>query len=261
MFCCLRWSLSSSGSGAPWNRTPHFTYENKSRTNFDLDTRKRTGYYRICVRLPARLAVGDLLDRLYCVERNNGVGMKFYTADEHYGHENMIRFCNRPYDNVEQMQEDLIARHNSVVRKGDFTWHCGDMFWRTMDLNECRRILRALNGQHGLVIGNHDESALRIAGMFDAVHDTFFDKSTKPAVFLSHYAHRVWPKSHDGSYHVYGHTHAVLSDYRRSHDVGVDANKYFPMSFDELDALIKSKGTLPPDEVQISMMEHPWDGK
>jgi len=179
--------------------------------------------------------------------------MKYYTADEHYGHANILKFCNRPFANVEEMTERLIVNHNSIVTKDDFTWHCGDVFWRTLDVKEARKILSALNGKHGLIIGNHDETALRIAGMFDAVHDTFFDQSTKPAVFLSHYAHRVWPKSHARSYHVFGHTHAVLPDYRRSHDVGVDANNYFPMAFDALDELIKSKGKIEPDEVELDM--------
>ena len=76
MFFRLRWSLSGNGSGPPWNRTGYFTYENKYRTAFDIDTRKRTGYYRICIRLPARLAVGDLLGRLYYVERHYGGRMK-----------------------------------------------------------------------------------------------------------------------------------------------------------------------------------------
>jgi len=258
VFCRLRWSLSGNGSGPPWNRTGYFTYENKYRTAFDIDTRKRTGYYRIYIRLPARLAVGDLLECVHRAKYHYGDSMKYYTADEHYGHANILKFCNRPYDNVEQMQEDLITRHNSIVRKDDFTWHVGDVFWRTLDVKEARKILSTLNGKHGLIIGNHDEVALRIAGMFNAVYDQFYDQSTKPGVFLNHYAMRAWAKSHAGSYHVFGHTHNVLPDYRRSHDVGVDANNYFPISFDQLDSLMKSKGTLPPDEVELDMTRQKW---
>jgi calcineurin-like phosphoesterase family protein len=184
--------------------------------------------------------------------------MKFYTADEHYGHDRIIQSCNRPFCHIDDMTDHLIVNHNARVTKDDFTWHCGNMFWRTIDVKEARKILTALNGKHGLIIGNHDEVALRIADMFNAVHDTFFDQSTKLAVFMSHYAHRVWPNSHVGSYHVFGHTHAVLSDYRRSHDVGVNANGFFPVSFDELDALIKSKGKIEPDEVELDMIRQKW---
>jgi calcineurin-like phosphoesterase family protein len=184
--------------------------------------------------------------------------MKYYTADEHYGHDRIIQFCNRPFSNVEDMRDTLIANHNSVVRDGDFTWHIGDVFWRTVEIAEARKILSALNGKHGLIIGNHDEVALRIAGMFNAVHDQFYDTGTKPGVFLNHFAMRVWAKSHAGSYHVFGHTHAVLPDYRRSHDVGVDANDFFPVSFDQLDELIKSKGKIEPDEVELDMTRQKW---
>jgi calcineurin-like phosphoesterase family protein len=86
-------------------------------------------------------------------------------------------------------------------------------------------------------------------------------KHEKRLVWMSHYAHRVWPSSHKGSYHIYGHTHGVLPDHRRSHDVGVDANNYAPVSFEELDQLMVSKGKLPPDEVEQDMLAHPWSAK
>jgi hypothetical protein len=50
----------------------------------------------------------------------------------------------------------------------------------------------------------------------------------------------------------------VLPDYRRSHDVGVDANRFFPMSFEQLDALIKAKGKIEPDEVELDMIRQKW---
>lgn len=198
----------------------------------------------------------------------------FFTADEHYGHSNnsggIISMCNRPFANLYEMREEFIARHNAKVPDSpdSLTIHLGDMFWRKLSIPECQGIVLRLNGKHGYIWGNHEEVFKRpmstlLRSMFSATDDvnllTVVRKDgTKQLVWLSHYSHRAWPKSHQGSYHVFGHTHGVLPDYRRSHDVGVDANGYAPVSFDELDALIKSKGVLPPDEVEQDMLNHPW---
>jgi calcineurin-like phosphoesterase family protein len=130
------------------------------------------------------------------------------------------------------------------------------MFWRRVSIPEANTILDRLNGRHYLILGNHDEVAKRVAGRFEWVKETFLVQ-TPTRVWLSHYAHRSWPDSHKFSYHVYGHTHGVLPDYRYSTDVGVDAKNYRPFSYEELVAYMTAKGQLPPDEVQIDMYANP----
>ena len=183
--------------------------------------------------------------------------MKFFTSDEHYGHANIIQFCHRKYVSVEEMTEELIANHNYVVKPGDTTYYLGDMFWRTVSIPDANAIMDRLNGKHYLILGNHDEVAKRIAGRFEWVKDTELIHTPTP-VWLSHYAHRSWPNSHKGSYHLFGHTHNVMSDYRYSTDAGVDAKGYFPMSYDELAWYMAAKGTLPPDEIQEDMNQNVW---
>lgn len=193
----------------------------------------------------------------------------FYTADEHYGHDNrnggIIHMCNRPFRNLDEMREEFIARHNAKVPQTDsLTFHVGDMFWKKLSVSECIGIVFRLNGRHAYVDGNHEEvfnrpnESNRLKAMFSSIDAVKLLAVGKQMVWLSHYAHRVWPKSHNGSYHVYGHTHGVLPGYRRSMDVGVDANNYTPVSFEELDARMKALGKLPPDEVEKDMLDHPW---
>jgi calcineurin-like phosphoesterase family protein len=189
----------------------------------------------------------------------------FFTADEHYGHANIIKFCNRPFAHVDEMRESLILRHNNKVNKGDLTYHLGDIFWRHTSTRQAFDILKRLNGTHYLIWGNHDETAQEV--MANAYGGPKFvwardvekikPRSQYPSIWLSHYAHRVWPESHKGSWHLYGHTHGVLPDFRRSHDAGVDANDYAPLSLDEL-ALLMYKKVIKPDEVEIDMAKHPW---
>ena len=79
---------------------------------------------------------------------------KFYIADWHYDHANCIHFDNRPFKNVDEMNEELIRRWNEAVRPGDLVYILGDMFWcKTTDAIE---VLKKLNGQKILVKGNHD---------------------------------------------------------------------------------------------------------
>jgi calcineurin-like phosphoesterase family protein len=77
----------------------------------------------------------------------------FFTSDEHYGHEAIIKYCKRPFSDAHEMTLGLIANHNQVVDKGDLVYHLGDFCWRPKDVPE---ILRQLNGRHILVVGNHD---------------------------------------------------------------------------------------------------------
>lgn len=193
----------------------------------------------------------------------------FFTADEHLGHSNrsggIISMCNRPFASLEEMAEKFIANHNEMVpdKPGSVTVHVGDMFWRKFTTDQCVGYLYRLNGSHIYVNGNHEEAfrrpdSNRIKAMFTSIDDVKMLKVDKKLIWVSHYAHRVWPKSHEGSYHVYGHCHGVLPGYRRSLDVGVDANGYTPISFDEIDWRMKKLGTLPPDEIEQDMLAHPW---
>jgi len=168
------------------------------------------------------------------------------TSDEHFGHANIIRFCNRPFSDTDDMREKLIDNFNSRVKPGDVTFHLGDMFWRKLQVKECMGILERLNGKHFYINGNHEEvfdrpESFALIDMFLNITDVRMFRHENKRIWMSHYAHRCWPKSHQGSYHVFGHTHGVLEDFGRSHDVGVDSNNYAPVSFTELVTLMESK--------------------
>jgi len=82
----------------------------------------------------------------------------FLTADTHFGHHSICKFVNkdgtkvRPWDNVEEMDEALVANWNSVVRPGDKVYHCGDVVINKKAL----KTLGRLNGDKVLIRGNHD---------------------------------------------------------------------------------------------------------
>jgi calcineurin-like phosphoesterase family protein len=193
--------------------------------------------------------------------------MKFFTSDEHYGHRNIIKFCKRPFADIYEMREKLIAAHNAKVGRGDMTYHLGDMFWRTMPVDECLDIMNQLNGQHMLVWGNHDElvedNRDLQARFANIQHRLFLPKTAfVPKIVLDHYAGRVWRNSNNGSYQLYGHSHAALPEANTlSFDVGVDSRPdYAPWSEAEIVAKMQAKkaaGAM--DEMEKEIKSNPWD--
>lgn len=131
---------------------------------------------------------------------------KFYISDWHYGHKNVIAFDNRPFFTLEEMNQELIERWNSVVGKGDLVYILGDMFW--CPPKEATPVIRKLNGQKILIKGNHDycnnpEFLRNFAKAADYLEVD--DEGRK--VVLSHYPIPCFKNHFYGWYHLYGHVH------------------------------------------------------
>jgi calcineurin-like phosphoesterase family protein len=187
----------------------------------------------------------------------------FITADEHYGHENIIQFCNRPFKSTEEMRETIIERHNAFVpnRRSFLTIHAGDMFWQGMPVEEAESIIKRLNGRHAFLYGNHDELMERnihLRGYFEWVRGENKELSShtvnfnKHRLIISHFAARVWQNSHKGSWHVYGHSHQQLPPLGKSFDIGVEGHNYEPWSLEEIAAKMEtltSHHIIPADKV------------
>lgn len=168
--------------------------------------------------------------------------MMWFTADQHFNHKNIIKYCNRPFKNVEEMNLAIVENFNDRVGKKDLTYHLGDL---SLSKDFGYDIFRHLNGRHILIKGNHDRITKSWLSdnerYFESIHDTLLIKHNGKTIFMSHYAHRVWPKSHYGAWHLYGHSHGELMSIGKSFDVGVDGNAYYPVSFDMLKAHLDRK--------------------
>ena len=80
--------------------------------------------------------------------------MKFFIADTHFNHENIIKYCNRPFNNTYEMNEYIIEKWNSVVKNNDTVYHLGDVGFGS--LQEVKNLIERLNGTKILLKGNHD---------------------------------------------------------------------------------------------------------
>ena len=79
----------------------------------------------------------------------------FFTADEHYGYKNIIKYCARPFASVEEMDEEIIKRHNAVVTAADTVIHVGDFtLGKSADADA---YIKRLNGKHVFLKGSHDK--------------------------------------------------------------------------------------------------------
>lgn len=159
----------------------------------------------------------------------------FLTSDTHFFHENVIKFCDRPYSSTEEMNYKLIQNWNSVVGHEDHVWHLGDVSFGTVEQTE--QILLQLNGLKHLITGNHDRKGrcqkLDWSKYFVSQDDYFRLKvkvgNMEYKAVLCHFPFSSWER---GYYNFHGHWHSTPKDYHSKymqHDVGVDMNNYTPL--------------------------------
>lgn len=138
--------------------------------------------------------------------------MKYYIADTHLCHANIIRLDKRPFKDVDEMEREIIARQNARVQKSDEVYILGDFCWKTAD--DWRRILPKLNGKKFLIKGNHDLNHMPtdIRNMFEGpVMGIKEIKDGDRTVIMSHYPLLSYKHDYDENvYMLYGHVHCTM---------------------------------------------------
>ncbi|MEY4926004.1 MAG: hypothetical protein RI894_440 [Bacteroidota bacterium] len=181
----------------------------------------------------------------------------FFTSDHHFGHKNIITFCNRPFETVEEMNEELIKRWNEKIGVNDEVYHLGD--FALSSTPEFQQIMERLNGIKYLIVGNHDGTALNNRKYFNWIkeyHELKVNDVEHPngvqRIILFHYAMRVWRGDYRGTWHLYGHSHNSLPDKedRLSLDIGVDCHDFYPLSYQEVKEIMRKKAWKSPFETE-----------
>ena len=167
--------------------------------------------------------------------------MFYYIADTHFGHENILKMCNRPFESIEEMDEAMISAWNERVSGNDTVFILGDMFFRCADPES---VLQRLRGKKRLIVGNHDSSWMDRVDMkryFLSV-DNFLEISDgSRGITLCHYPLLTW-KHKLRTFMIHGHIHNdTVSDFfpliaarERLLNAGADINGFRPVTFDEL---------------------------
>lgn len=141
--------------------------------------------------------------------------MNYYISDTHFSHKNVIKFDNRQFSTIEEMDEVLINNINKVCTRADHLYILGDMFWKTCN---CIDYLNKIDNPNlHLIIGNHDmiknaqfrKKFIEIVP-YKELKDTANGKEYN--IILSHYPILFWNKQHYGSIHLFGHVHNSLEN-------------------------------------------------
>ena len=159
----------------------------------------------------------------------------WFTADTHLNHKAILKFCNRPFNNLEEMEERIIENWNDVVKNGDIVYHLGD-FAIASEHKTVEEYLKRLKGQKHLISGNHDHQATKQAKGFAHITPYKEIKLDKRKIILFHYAMRTWHGMYSGSWQLHGHSHGGLFDdpSLKQLDVGVDSWDFMPINYDQI---------------------------
>ncbi len=134
--------------------------------------------------------------------------MVYFIADTHFGHSNVIRFCNRPFTSVEEMDRILMDNWNSRVRGNDTVYVLGDMFYRC-DPGKAEDILQQLKGRKRLIVGNHDHSwmfGIDASRYFEEISLMMEGTDGQHSFVVCHYPLLSWRRQKK-MYMIYGHIH------------------------------------------------------
>ncbi len=168
--------------------------------------------------------------------------MIWFTADTHFNHANIIKYCNRPFSGIKEMNEFIIKRWVNDVAKDDIVYHLGDFGFGNIS-----NIATQVTGKIHLIKGGHDKSALQCKNRFESISPMMEITVDNIHIILCHFAMRVWNMSHFNSWHLYGHSHGNLPPLGKSWDVGVDNNHFRLLSFEQVKHIMETR----PDNINL----------
>lgn len=153
----------------------------------------------------------------------NSANRVWFSSDYHFGHANIIKYCDRPYSSVEEMDNDIINKHNEVVKKTDLVICLGDI-----SFNHSIEHLHKMNGSFIIVKGNHDDKHVKKIS-FNNLVLSYYNIN----LLCVHKPIHIYGKFH---LNICGHVHEKWQ-YRKdinALNVGVDVNNFYPVSLKEV---------------------------
>lgn len=182
----------------------------------------------------------------------------FFTSDLHFRHGNIIKYCSRPFESVQEMNHALIQHWNKTINENDIVFILGDFAFA--DKPKWRQLLNALHGEKYLILGNHDREEDIPEECFTAICDiaqiSIYDEELEGfATFIAtHYPLATWAGINKGHFNIHGHIHSTpdLSgtgfDIQiaknapwNQYDVGIDRNDYTPISYEQLKTIFTKR--------------------
>ena len=180
----------------------------------------------------------------------------FFTADNHFGHDKIRGYCERPFKTIADMDYELIRRWNSVVKPTDVVYHLGDFTLQ----DDASQYFCQLNGYIHILYNpwHHDKRWIKKRALSTVQEARYVSKSGHPIVacdplivleleecppiVLCHYPIARWDRAHYGAWHLHGHCHGRYQGEGYIYDVGVDNNNFYPVSLAQIEEIMLGKG-------------------
>lgn len=168
----------------------------------------------------------------------------FYISDLHFGHQNVIKFDNRPYADTDEMDRDMIRKWNDRVGNNDDVYVVGDFAFRSG--YDPAWYLQQLSGHKHLIVGNHDGKMLKNKNAmkyWETVDNLTSIQDGDKSIILCHFPILEWNQMRHWHLLVYGHIHAnteddtykIMKKYRPyAYNAAACINGYQPVMLDEL---------------------------
>ena len=157
------------------------------------------------------------------------------TSDLHFGHKNIIKYCDRPYKDTNHMNEALINNYNSLVAPDDEVYNLGDVCMGPIE--NIDKYVPRLNGNVHLIVGNHDEGRRK-------TELAKYWPDQKPIDVIEYNGINFYLVHNKGEMEgdpnrviLYGHVHdnaprGLADDW--TYHVGVDTNAYMPVNLHDI---------------------------
>ena len=184
--------------------------------------------------------------------------MLYFTSDHHFGHANIIRYCNRPFADVDEMNRALVDNWNDTVSASDEVWVLGDVAMGQRQ--ETLKLVRELHGRKFLLPGNHDNcwhghknGEQHLALYYECGFEHIFGGDTTvelagEEVLVSHFPYRNDGPNDEqfakfrpidrGGWLLHGHVHNNWRQWGRMINTSVEAWDYRPVSAETIEGLI-----------------------
>ena len=162
------------------------------------------------------------------------MGDNYYTADTHFGHKNIMKYCHRPFKDIEEMNQKLIDNINSICTTRDTLYHLGDLCFVGTITNQAGNSIHQPDYYFSLISpkviiirGNHDSEK--------TTNSIIYDMTIKERGEYIYCQHEPYPKL---NINLCGHVHDMWKVVKMGHkyvvNVGVDVWDYKPITIEQI---------------------------
>lgn len=178
--------------------------------------------------------------------------MIYFTSDSHLFHENIIKYCDRPFDNIDTMNDLIITNLHETLTNKDILFHLGDLtLGGSKNKPTVSKWIKQLPCEKHFIMGNHDRFSKKFYKEECGFKTVQYYICTARFSMTHRPEHFLREEFINNKILLHGHTHfknqgilfeslIELRD-KNIYDVGVDANNFKPVSLSEIKKFFKNK--------------------